>query len=145
MSCRPNKQTKHGQNISISTNDDSLSEFEQYNYKKVLIETWGYYFNLLIDFTFTTIKFIIRVCGIYLLWIVLHYASSHLYIKLCVPSTVVGFLISPFMIATPQCQGLRWIVYNAASIINNMWILMGAWICSLLLITTSGDSPHMNR
>lgn len=134
MASRPNKQP----------NKQYQTEIEQYNYTKVLFETGGYYFKLFIDFTFTTIKFIISVSGIYLLWIVLHYASSHLYVKLCVPNTVVGFLLSPFMIATPHCQGLRWIVYNAATIINNMWVLMGSWTCSMLIIT-AGDSPHLNR
>jgi hypothetical protein len=42
--------------------------------------------------------------------------------------------MSPFMIDTPHCQGLRWIVYNAARIINNMWILIGAWIYSIIWI-----------
>lgn len=75
-----------------------------------------------------------KVSGIYLLWICLHYFSAHLYIKFCVPDTFIGFLMSPFMVAAPHCQGLRWIVYNAAGIINNMWILIGAWIYSLIWI-----------
>jgi len=29
---------------------------------------------------------------------------------------------------------LRWIVYNAANIINHMWILIGAWIYSIIWI-----------
>ena len=55
---------------------------------------------------------------------------------MCVPSSVFGFLLSPFMTATPHCQGLRWIVYNAANIINNMWIILGAWIMSNVLVVT---------
>lgn len=138
MSVRPNKQTK------LSKGDEISSAVEQYNYKQVLFENSYYYFNLLIEFTFTTIKFIIRVSGIYLLWIVLHYVSSHLYVELCVPKTLIGFLISPFMISTPHCQGLRWVVYNAATVINNMWVLMGYWICSMLIVTAA-ESPHLNR
>jgi hypothetical protein len=86
---------------------------------------------------YETIKFIIRISGLYIIWIILHYAASHLYIKLCVPNTVIGFLMSPFMTATPHCQGLRWLIYNAAIMINNMWILFGAWICSTLLFVNS--------
>jgi len=80
---------------------------------------------------------ILKASGIYLLWICLHYFSAHLYIKFCVPDTIIGFLMSPFMIATPHCQGLRWIVYNAAGIINNMWILIGTWIYSIIWIFNS--------
>jgi hypothetical protein len=91
-------------------------------------------FIICFQFTYKTIKIFINVTGIYLLWIFLHYLASHLYVRLCVPNTIIGFLMSPFMTATPHCQGLRWIVYNAANMINNMWVVLGTWICSTLLI-----------
>jgi len=78
-------------------------------------------------------KFIFGVSGIYLAWICLHYFASHLYVKFCVPKTIMGFLLSPFMTSTPHCHGLRWVVYNAANMINNMWIVCGTWVCSTLL------------
>ena len=92
--------------------------------------------------TYKTIKFIINVSGIYLLWILLHYVASHLYVKLCVPSTIFGFIMSPFMTATPHCQGLRWIVYNAANMINNMWIICGSFICSTILKINPTTTPQ---
>jgi hypothetical protein len=52
--------------------------------------------------------------------------------------------MSPFMVSTPHCQGLRWIVYNAASIINNMWILIGAWIYSIIWIYKENHSEDSN-
>ena len=82
---------------------------------------------------YTTIMLIFNAVSIYLLWIFLHYTASQLYVKLCVPENLTGFLLSPFMTATPHCQGLRWIIYNAASVINNMWILLGSWLCSTIL------------
>lgn len=83
-----------------------------------------------------------KVSGIYLAWICLHYGSSHLYVKLCVPNTIIGFMMSPFMIATPHCQGLRWIVYNAANVINNMWLLIGAWAYSLIWNFNNNKTDH---
>jgi hypothetical protein len=94
---------------------------------------------IVFDYTYKGIKIFINVSGIYLIWIFLHYIASHLYIKLCVPSTFIGFFMSPFMTATPHCQGLRWIVFNAANMINNMWIILGAWICSTLLIVNKDN------
>ena len=99
------------------------------------------YVNISISFILRTTLFIFKVSGIYLLWIGLHYFSAHLYIKFCVPNTLVGFIMSPFMIMTPHCQGLRWIVYNAANIINHMWILIGAWIYSMIWII-SNEPQH---
>jgi hypothetical protein len=86
-------------------------------------------------FCFKTAMFFMKASSIYLLWICLHYFSAHLYVKFCVPYNIMGFIMSPLVIMTPHCQGLRWIVYNAAKIINDMWFLIGAWICSVLWLT----------
>jgi hypothetical protein len=100
-------------------------------------------YNIIIycgEFTYKTIKFVLSISGIYLLWICLHYVASHLYVKLCVPNTLFGFIMSPFMTATPHCVGLRWIVYNAAHMINNMWVFLGTWVCSTLLIINNNKA-----
>lgn len=70
---------------------------------------------------------------VYVLWILLHYFASHLYVYYCVPKTLVGFLVSPFLIASPQCHSLRWLVYNGANIISNMWVILGTWLCSIMI------------
>ncbi len=98
--------------------------------------------NFILSYTFKFFKFIFSVTGVYLLWICLHYFASHLYVKLCVPNTVIGFVMSPFMTATPHCQGLRWVVYNAANMINNMWIICGSFICSTILKINPSTTPQ---
>ena len=110
--------------------------FTSDKFLKIMYNGVVYFFT----FLYKTIKLMLRISGIYILWILLHYVASHLYVKLCVPSTIVGFIMSPFMTATPHCQGLRWIVYNAASMINNMWIILGTWICSAILIINKDNS-----
>jgi hypothetical protein len=89
---------------------------------------------------YITITFVLQVSGIYIIWIILHFIASHLYTRFCVPNSVVGFFMSPFLTATPHCQGLRWIIYNAANVINNMWLILGAWICSTLLVINRDSS-----
>jgi membrane-associated HD superfamily phosphohydrolase len=98
-----------------------------------------YLINRIFNFIYKVIKYTLKITGIYLLWICLHYVSSHLYIKFCVPNNLYGFLISPFMTATPHCQGLRWIIYNAANVINNMWVILGTWLCSTILIVRGSN------
>ena len=132
------------QNENEYCNEKQDKELEKYvytveNFFKFYHECGTYFFNL----SYKTIKFILKITGIYLVWILLHYGASHLYIKMCVPSSIIGFLLSPFMTATPHCQGLRWIVYNAANMINNMWIFFGAWISSTILIINR-DNIHVN-
>ena len=120
-------------------NKENIVEYtnNQYNYHVFLEKV-----NLMLSYTYKPLKFIFSVSGVYLLWICLHYFASHLYVKLCVPNTVIGFIMSPFMTATPHCQGLRWIVYNAANMINNMWIVCGSFICSTILKINPPATPH---
>ena len=58
-------------------------------------------------------------------WIVFHYISSHLYLHICVPKTIVGFLISPFVVASPQCIAIRWVITNSGDNIRTMWMVLG--------------------
>ena len=129
----------NNQEINNQENDVSIKEIHNTEEKcdgaSVKILRLSYNFTIyMFNIGYKTLKFILKISGIYLLWICLHYVASHLYITFCVPSTIFGFIMSPFMTATPHCLGLRWIVYNAANMINNMWLVLGSWICSTILI-----------
>lgn len=130
-----NKEKKNNEN---ELTQEEINEMNDIELEKIYKNTFLDNLYTFIDSTFSFIirgtLFVFKVSGIYLLWIFLHYFSAHLYIKFCVPNTIIGFFMSPLMIMTPHCQGLRWIVYNAANIINNMWILVGAWIYSMIWI-----------
>ena len=75
-----------------------------------------------------------EICGIYILWILLHYIASQLYIHFCVSLTIWGLIMSPFLTPTPHCQALRWTIYNGAAVINSMWSVVGVWICGKLIV-----------
>ena len=83
----------------------------------------------------TVLRISISLYGIYFVWILLHYFASHLYIRLCVPGSIIGFVVSPFLTTTPHCQALRWVIYNGANMINNMWFILGSWISTFLMKT----------
>ncbi len=72
---------------------------------------------------------IFRIVQIYLFWISIHYIAAQLYVHMCAPLTITGFLASPFMAVTPQCQGLRWVVYMGGDVIQTMWITLGTYLC----------------
>ena len=78
-------------------------------------------------------KFTSQVAGVYLTWITLHYGAAHLYTKFCAHDTVVGFILSPFMVVAPHCRALRWVVSTASGVIENMWIVFGTWVCANIL------------
>lgn len=78
---------------------------------------------------------LIRIFGLYILWIVAHYLSAHLYANYCTKPTVMGFISSPFLTMSPQCQAIRWVIYNGAYTINVMWLLLAKWIINNIQYT----------
>jgi hypothetical protein len=75
---------------------------------------------------------IINLFGIYIAWISLFYLCSHLHVYFCVPATIMGFIMTPFLVPSPHCQALRWVIYNGGNSIMSMWFLMGAWVISYI-------------
>jgi len=69
---------------------------------------------------------------IYIGWIIAHYIAPHAYVKLCVPPTWTGFLMSPFNASSPQCIAIRWIIYKGGNNIVMMWVLTGLWALKAL-------------
>ena len=99
------------------------------------------YFIILYDFCYKTgyylykaVVIFVKIGGIYVVWILLHYFSSIFYTKLCTPNSVWGLIMSPFLITTPYCQGLRWLIYNGANMINHMWLILATWLCANMFI-----------
>jgi hypothetical protein len=107
--------------------------------KADFFDKFYYFINKCALSTFNATIILFNFFGIYMVWIFLHYFSAHLYVKFCVPDTIIGFIMSPFMISTPHCQGLRWIVYNSTNTINHMWLLIGSWIYSMIWIVRANQ------
>jgi hypothetical protein len=120
-------------------------EFNKYNESTLWFNIHNTIFCFL-SYIYNMFVFFIKSYGIYLIWIFLHYTSSHLYVYLCVPKTIIGFIMSPFMTSSPHCQGIRWIVYNTANMINNMWLIFGTWICSnIFSINNVNNVNNVNK
>ena len=43
-------------------------------------------------------NFCITNFGIYIVWVGIHYIAAHLYVYWCVPATLVGIFMSPFIV-----------------------------------------------
>lgn len=82
--------------------------------KNVVCETWSF------------VKF-------YLFWVVIHFTVSNLYIYLCAPMTMWGFIWSPFMAVAPHCQGLQWLFNISTNTISQMWTVAGVWFSGKLV------------
>jgi hypothetical protein len=74
------------------------------------------------------ISWIFEISGIYIFWIFLHYITANLYARICAELTFIGFIKSIFFTHAPHCVAMRWIIFNGATMINNMWISLGIWM-----------------
>jgi hypothetical protein len=121
---------------------DACNLYDEYVFNFTIITDYAYGATLYIgNKIIIFIYWVYAASKIYVFWILLHYFASHLYVYYCVPKTLVGFLASPFLITSPQCHSLRWIVYNGANIISNMWVILGTWLCTIM-ITNYGFIPE---
>jgi hypothetical protein len=89
-----------------------------------------------LQITIQIIQNVWDIFGIYIVWIVLHFISSNLYVHYCTPNTLIGFVSSPIVSPLPHCQAFRWIIYNGGNSIMNMWIILGLWLMKHLVIIT---------
>lgn len=67
------------------------------------------------------------LCRIYVVWIATHYIATHLYTYVCAPKSVIGFIVSPFMVISPQCKAIYWMLNFSITSINHMWVVFGIW------------------
>lgn len=127
-------QSKKKLQLNTESDDIKTGEVCENTYFSYIVNKIPDFLINISNAAYKVINITISLYGIYFVWTMLHFFASHLYIKLCVPLSFMGFIISPFMTATPHCQGLRWIIFNGANMIHNMWLIVGSWMASVLLI-----------
>jgi len=79
------------------------------------------------------LSWIYSACGYYIMWILIHYAAIHLYPEFCAPYTILGFILSPFMVSAPHCIAMRWIISEGSNIIIAMWIAVAGVLVNKIL------------
>ena len=70
-------------------------------------------------------KFIIIVA---VTWLVIHWIVPRLYIILCAPNGIYGFLQSLILSTSPHCEALRYILTISSFNINYIWITLGGLV-----------------
>jgi uncharacterized membrane protein len=84
-------------------------------------------------------KVINNIAGFYLLWISIHFAAAHLYVKYCTPYTVFGFIVSPLINSAPHCIAFRWCISYGSTTITTMWVVVGTWLASKFTLMIASD------
>ena len=94
----------------------------------------------------TVVWLVYDASKIYLLWVLLHFTASQIYVPTCSPFSFWGFIITPILAATPQCKALRWVITTGGSTMETMWVILGVWLCSQISIPyTNWPNPMLNH
>ena len=127
-----------GDNINDLFNVNDLFGFNVIKFN--LLTIFGGLLNRLWYIIKKIFSFIVFVCavlyslfGYYLMWISLHYLAVHLYPIYCAPLTVMGFILSPFMVSAPHCIAMRWLVVEGSNVIVTMWVAVGGYAIQTIL------------
>lgn len=77
--------------------------------------------------------------SIYIVWNVVHHTAAWCYAQYCIPRSLVGLLLTPFLIPSPLCTGLRWCVNSGAEMISSMWVAIATWFASSVALLKVKD------
>jgi nucleoside permease NupC len=127
------KQEQQKENMSENQETQTVQEETQEKPDKNMLQTIYEYVMSAINTIVPVLKWVYFVSKVYIIWITIHYISCQLYVHYCVPSGITGYLLSPFLVSSPQCKALRWAFYNGGNIIDNMWNYLGVWASTQLL------------
>ena len=122
-------QEQKKENMSENQETQTLEEIPG----KSMLLTFYEYFIGIINTIVPALKWLYFISKVYIIWITIHYISCQLYVHYCVPSGITGYLLSPFLVSSPQCKALRWAFYTGGNIIDNMWNYLGVWASTQLL------------
>ena len=110
-----------------------LPDFGYYRTLNLCIGLLWRQVNRLLAMLWSLVTIIYSMFGYYLMWITLHYLAVHLYPTYCAPLTMVGFILSPFMVSAPHCIAMRWLVTEGSNVIVTMWFAIGAYAIQRML------------
>jgi nucleoside permease NupC len=127
------QQEQHKENMSENQETQTVQEETQEKPDKNMLQIVYEYVMSAINTIVPVLKWVYFVSKVYIIWITIHYISCQLYVHYCVPSGITGYLLSPFLVSSPQCKALRWAFYNGGNIIDNMWNYLGVWASTQLL------------
>ncbi len=127
----------NAQNGGVDNDINDIASLFDFNLKssifyRIIAFIWNMILNI-ISFIVLLISILYSMFGYYIMWISLHYVAVHLYPTYCAPLTVMGFILSPFMVSAPHCVAMRWLVVEGSNVIVTMWVAIGAYAIQRIL------------
>lgn len=127
----------NAQNGGVDNDINDIASLFDFNFKssifyKFIAFIWNMILNV-ISLAVLLISILYSMFGYYIMWISLHYAAVHFYPTYCAPLTMMGFILSPFMVSAPHCIAMRWLIFEGSNVIVTMWVAVGAYAIQSML------------
>ena len=68
------------------------------------------------------------VCGIYLVWSLVHLFGANLYAEYCAELSFTGYIYSLLYTMSPHCKALLYLVNTGNDVTSIMWKTLGSWL-----------------
>ncbi len=113
-----------------------LFNYETYTNMNLLNVKDNMFFSFIIQL-FHMIKF-------YGFWMIVHYATTHIYSYMCTPKSIIGFITSPLLAISPVCRAVDWMRTISIYTIENMWYIFGIWFSTHMTGLFRGITQRIN-
>jgi hypothetical protein len=123
----------HYVGVDADSDDDDDDSVDETRVCNDIVAMSSPYIQHMAESGVSCFRYVYSASSVYLFWMMLHYFSAQLYVYYCAPRGFYGFLISPFLVAAPHCRAIRWIIHNGGNMVDNMWLILGTWLCSKVI------------
>lgn len=76
-------------------------------------------------------------------WFVVHWVAPRVYIPLCTPNGMYGFIQSMFLTTSPHCVALRYLISVSSFNINYAWLTLGTSLIGYASTHWNVQKPKM--
>lgn len=83
----------------------------------------------------------IFIIGIPLCWFIIHWIVPRIYVPMCVPRGLYGFVQSMFLTDAPHCVALRYLINISCFNINYVWVSIGTAIVGYATTNLNAQKP----
>jgi len=77
----------------------------------------------------------------YFAWVSLSYFSIHAHAHFCAEWSIMGFFTHSFVVSSPHCNALKWLINEGSSAISRLFALFAMYVVSKLLFDRDGVTP----
>ena len=90
------------------------------------------------------IKRVFKFLMTYIVWVSLSYFSIHAQARFCAEWSIMGFLSHSFVVNSPHCNALKWLINEGSSSISRLFAMVAIYVATTLVFDRDGTPRKLN-